>query len=406
MKLTDKTCKNAKPGEKTRRLFDGGGLYLEITPSNRRYWRFKYRFGGKEKRLAFGVYPDVSLSEARSAREAARKQIRKGIDPSEVKRTERRRQTIDGENTFKAIANEWYEHKKSGWSPNHAQTVKRRLDAEIYSLFGTTPISGITTPDIVQLVRRIEKREAYEVARRCLQLCGQVFRYAVVTGRVVNNPATDLRGVLKPVKRGHYAALEAKELPEFLEKFHSNDARLFPITRYAVELLLNTFVRTSELIQAEWCEFDIPENTWLIPAERMKMRQAHVVPLSKQVVAILEKLQLLSGNRDYIFPSQRDPRKHMSNNAVLTALGRMGYRGRATGHGFRALAMSTIKEKLGYRHEVVDRQLAHAHRNAVDAAYDRAKFLDERRVMMQEWSDYLDQVQTKATIIPLRKEIS
>lgn len=406
MHLTDRACKNAKPTEKPRRIYDGNGLYLEVMPTGSKYWRLKYRFAGKEKRLAFGVYPEVSLGEARDKREKSRKLLSISVDPSLAKQEEKRQVTLNAKNTFESIAREWHSHHFDRWSINHAGTVMRRLEADLFPVLGNRPINNITAPDILNALRQVEERGAYEMARRAMQFCGQVFRYAIHTGRLDYNPAADLRGALKPVKRGHYAALEAKDLPEFLTKLNRNDARLFPLTRMAVELLMLTFVRTSELTKAKWDEFDFDDKTWVIPAERMKMRQPHIVPLSKQVVAILKQIKFITGNREWVFPGQHDPRKYMSNGTILVALGRMGYRGRATGHGFRALAMSTIKEKLGYRHEVVDRQLAHAHRNSVDAAYDRAKFLDERRKMMQQWADYIDRLKIGAEVIPLNSAVA
>ncbi|HCU24973.1 MAG TPA: integrase [Deltaproteobacteria bacterium] len=399
MRLTDKACKNAKPASKPRKIADGHGLYLEIMPNGSKYWRLKYRFAGKEKRLALGVYPEVSLGEAREKREKARKLLASGSDPSSAKQEEKRRLLLNAENTFEAIAREWYAHHLEKWSDKHAQTILHRLETDLFPALGKRPLQEINPPELLNIVRKIEKRGAYELARRSVQYCGQIFRYAVVTGRADRNPAPELKGALKPVKKGHYAALDSKDLPEFLQKLSRNDARLFPLTRMAVELILLTFVRTGELIQAKWEEFDFAGKTWIIPAERMKMRQAHIVPLSRQVLSILEQIKLLSGNREWILPSQKNPRKHMSNNTILFALGRLGYKGQATGHGFRALAMSTIKEKLGYRHEVVDRQLAHAHRNSVDAAYDRAKFLEERRKMMQDWSNYIDKVKRGGEIL-------
>ena len=390
--LTDKLCKNATVEGKSKRIFDGGGLYLEVTPAGGKYWRLKYRFNQKEKRLALGVYPAVSLAEAREKRESAKKSLMGGTDPSYLKQEEKRLSGLNSENTFEAIAREWHEHSLDRWSKDHGTTILHRLEQDVFPAFGKVPLKEVTAPRILGMLRTIEKRGAHEVARRAMQVCGQVLRYGVVTGRVDRDPTSDLRGALKPFKKGHYAALETNEIPEFLQKLYRNDTRLFPLTRLAVELLMLTFVRTSELIESKWEEFDLDKATWHIPAERMKMRKSHIVPLSKQVLSILNEVKLLSGNREFVFPSQIDPRKHMSNNTILFALGRMGYRGKATGHGFRALAMSTIKEQLGYRHEVVDRQLAHAHRNSVDAAYDRAKFLDERRKMMQEWADYLEAV--------------
>src|ERR1700733_197820 len=259
------------------------------------------------------------------------------------------------------------------------------------------PIAHIKPLELLQALRKMEDRGAHELTRRALQYCGQVFRYAIVTERAERDITADLRGALRPFKRGHYAAIEADDLPEFLEALERNDARLFPQTRAATRLLLLTFVRTSELIGATWSEFKLEESEWIIPAERMKMRRPHVVPLSGKSVAILRELKAHTGYGAWVFPNQIDSRRHMSNATVLGALKRLGYKGRMTGHGFRALAMSTIKEKLGYRHEVVDRQLAHAPRSKVDAAYDRALFLADRRKMMQDWADYLDKVSSSET---------
>jgi integrase len=241
-------------------------------------------------------------------------------------------------------------------------------------------------------MRLVEKRGAHDEARRLLQYCGQIFRYAVITERTERDITTDLRGALKPYHQGHFNTIEAKELPEFLEKFQRNDARLYPQTRHALQLMMLTFVRTGELIGAKWEEFDFDAKEWNIPAERMKMKRPHTVPLAKQTIELLEKQKKLTGNWEWVFPNIARPKKHMSNCTILGALKRLGYKGRMTGHGFRALAMSTIKEKLGYRHEVVDRQLAHAPANELEAAYDRAKYLDERTIMMQQWADYLDKV--------------
>lgn len=392
MHLTNTACKNAKPADKPYRLADGGGMYLEVMPNGSRYWRLKYRFADKEKRLAFGVYPQVSLAEARECREAAKKQLAGGIDPSIAKQENKRQNAMNAENTFEAVAREWHEHQKARWSPAHATDILYRLEKDVFPILGNRPIADIKAPHILDNLRKIEKRGAHEMARRAVQYCGQIFRYAIVTGRADRDPTGDLRGALQPVPHGHYAAIDADELPEFLQTLANNDARLYIQTRLAVRLLMLTFVRTGEMIGAKWDEIDLDGGQWAIPAERMKMRRPHIVPLSKQAVEVLREQQKLTGQWEWVFPNQIHPRKHMSNNTVLCALKRLGYKGRMTGHGFRALAMSTIKEKLDYRHEVVDRQLAHAPRNKVDAAYDRAQFLTERRKMMQEWADYLDAV--------------
>jgi integrase len=399
MSLTDSACKNARAREKSYKKADGGGLYLEVMPNGSRYWRLKYRFGGKEKRLAFGVYPEVSLGDARDKRTVARKLLGAGTDPSVAKHDGKQQAAINAANTFERVAREWHERNRERWTPLYAQDILHRLEMDIFPAIGKRPIVDISPLTVLETLRKIEKRGAHEMTRRAMQYCGQIFRYAIVTGRADRNPTTDLKGALKPVKHSHFAALEPKDLPLFLQALERNDARLFVQTRLAVRLLMLTFVRTGELIKATWGEFDLDAGEWSIPAERMKMRKPHIVPLSKQAIAILRQLHQMNGTRDWVFASSSKPRQYMSNNTILKALERLGYKGRMTGHGFRALAMTSIKEKLKIPHEVVDRQLAHAPRNKVDAAYDRTKFLDERFKMMQKWADYLDAVGGEGKII-------
>jgi integrase len=400
MPLTDTACKNAKPDAKPRKMADGGGMYLEVMPTGSKYWRLKYRFDGKEKRLAFGVYPEVSLSEGRDKREQARKLLKQGIDPGLVKHIAEQKRALESAHTFEAIAREWHQNNIEKWTPDYGKNILHRLTLDVFPVIGKRLIAELEAPDLLDMLRKVEKRGALEIAKRLGQTCDQVFRYAIATGRAKRNPVPDLKDALKPVIPGHYAALEAKDLPEFIRVLDRNEARLYPLTRLAILMMMLTFVRTGELINARWSEFDLDAALWVIPAERMKMRKEHTVPLSRQALAVLEELQAFSGGRSLLLPNQAHPSKPMSNNTILFALGRLGYKGRITGHGFRALAMSTIKEKLGYRHEVVDRQLAHAHKNKVDAAYDRAKFLDERVVMMQEWADYLDALRKEGEVIP------
>lgn len=399
MKLNNKMIEHAYAKPKLYRLFDGNGLYIEITPTGGKYWRFKYRFEGKEKRLAFGVYPQVSLLEAREKREKARKQVAEGIDPVADKKDKRRMAALNAENTFEAIVREWHTLNKDRWSFLYGHNILHRLELDIFPHIGKMPITGIKPLHILDALRVIEKRGAGEMARRILQYCSQVFRYAIITERAERNPALDLKGALKPMKHSHYAAIEPDDIPTFLQTLERNDARLFAQTRFALKLLMLTFVRTGELIESTWDEFNLDNAEWIIPAERMKMRRPHIVPLSKQAVAILMEQKRETGHWSYVFLNHTSPKKHMSNNTILGALKRLGYKGRMTGHGFRALAMSTIKEKLGYRHEVVDRQLAHAPANKVDAAYDRAKFLPDRRKMMQDWADYLDKIAESGKVI-------
>lgn len=392
MKLSDSACRNAKPSDKARKLSDGLGLYLEIMPNGKKYWRQKYRYAEKEKRLAHGVYPEVSLAEARAKRDHARKLLADGLDPSQQRQEQKREIRLNAENTFESIAREWLAKHRHKVSEGHAQTIEYRLGKEILPVLGKRPIRDITAPEILAMLQKIEKRGAYEMAKRCKQYCGQILRYGIATGRTERDHTADLRDALTTKKVQHLAALDPRDLPEFLRALHQNHARLYTQTRLAMEFLMLTFVRTNELINARWEEIDLGNATWYIPAERMKMRQPHVVPLCTRALEILEELKEYPSPHGWIFPSPTRPRNHMSNNAILQALKRMGYNGKMTGHGFRALAMTTIKERLGYRHEVVDRQLAHAHRNKVNAAYDRAQFLDERRKMMQEWADYLEEI--------------
>ena len=395
MPLSDVQCKNAKPKEKPYKLFDDRGLYLLVSPNGSKLWRYKYRYLGKEKTLSLGSYIEVGLKEAREKHFIAHKLVSEGRDPSLEKQEYVRRQIANAANTFGAVTLEWMEHNKAIWSPNHARTIQRRMEQDIFPVIGHKPIRDISPRQLLEVIKSIEKRSAHEVARRALQMSGQVFRYAIIHDRAERDPSQDLKGALRPYKKSHYAAMDFRELPNFLDKFDRNDARVFPTTRLAIEFLMLTFVRTGELIKARWEEFDLQNAVWIIPASRMKMRKDHIVPLSRQALEILHELRELNGHRPYVFPSQRNPRSHMSNNAILVALDRMGYRGQHTGHGFRALAMSTIKEQLGYRHEVIDRQLAHSHRSQINAAYDRAQFLEERKIMMQDWADLIQKLRQK-----------
>lgn len=398
MALTDTTCKRAKAINRPRRMFDAHGLYLEVMPTGSKYWRLKYRFHDKEKRLALGVYPDVSLLAARKLRENARDLLRAGTDPGAAKKEQKAHAKLNSAQTFEAVAREWHENKKSGWEPRTVKDKLHRLERDVFPHMGASPISDITPPQVLVVLRKTESRGALELTRRLKQTIGQVFRYAVATGRAERDPTPDLRDALKPQQHGHFASIEGKELPAFLFALEHNEARLFMQTRLALRLMMLTFVRTSELIEAEWTEFDFDSALWEIPKERMKMRRPHLVPLSRQAVEALRQLKTLNGNSTYLFRNQREPKKPMSNGAILMALRRLGYQGKMTGHGFRALAMSTIKEKLHYRHEVVDMQLAHAKKNKVDAAYDRAQFIEERVRMMQRWADYLDKVKAEAEL--------
>ena len=389
--LNDMACKRAKPRDKAYKKADTGGLYLFVKPNGTKLWRLKYRFFKKEKLLAIGVYPLFSLAEAREARDAAKKLLAMDIDPMSHKQEGRRKAVRNAQHTFKVVALEWYGKKSKVWSKSHCLHVKRRMDLDLFPHLATRPIADIDAPELLDVLRRIEKRGSLEIVRKVRQVCGGIFRFGIATGTCTRDLAADLKGAFESRKTVHYPALPIDELPGFLAALQRNEARLFNRTRRAIKVLMLTFVRTTELIAATWPEFDLENAQWVIPAERMKTRQPHIVPLSRQVIELLKEQQEETGhlNTDWVFPGQVRPADHMSNNTILSAIAALGYRGRMTGHGFRALAMSTIKEKLGYRHEVVDRQLAHAHRSKIDRAYDRAQFLDDRELMMQEFADYI-----------------
>ena len=398
MKLTDKQCKNASPMEapskSPRKLADGHGLYLWVMPSGSKYWRFKYRTNGKEQIVSLGVYPEISLKDARGKRADLRKMLSDGIDPRQHEKKQKVQAAQDSANTFEAVARDWYDNRKDRWRPRYAEEVLTRLENDIFPEIGTLLIKEIEPPLLLHVIRKIETRGAHELAKRQLQKCGEIFRFAIAEGRAVRDPSQDIKEALKPVKKEHFAALDIEELPDFLKALDRNDARLYRSTRNALNLIMLTFVRTSELIEARWEEVDLDKRRWIIPAERMKMDKEHIVPLSDQAIKILEDQQELSSHRELVFPSNVKPQKSISNNTILGAIKRLGYQGRMTGHGFRALAMSGIKQELGYRHEVVDRQLAHTPKNKIDKAYDRAQFLDERTKMMQEWADYIDSLRS------------
>jgi integrase len=387
--LTDLECRKAKPSERPYKLSDGGGLYLEITPKGQRYWRLKYRLHGKEKRLALGVFPQISLLDARAKRQAAKDAIAANIDPAAQKRENKRLERYKSDQTFELVAREWHAYKFKTWSPQHANDILYRLNKEVFPQIGRYPMTSLTVPLVHTCLLKIEEHSP-EMARRCYQYCSQVFRHAVITGRAERDIMVDLKGCFKKFKRGHYAAIEVEDLPDLIKAINENKRRLYRQTILAIRFLMLTFVRTKELRFATWDEFNLEKAEWHIPAERMKMKNPHIVPLSKQAIEIFMELQEMNGKRDYVFPSIVRPIQPMSECTVLSGLKRLGYTHKMTGHGFRSLAMSVIKEKLGYRHEVVDRQLAHAPRNKVDKAYDRAKFLDERRKMMQDYADYID----------------
>lgn len=397
MPLTDIQCKNAKAQPKGYRLADGGGLFLWVTPTGSRIWRMRYYFpkGGKEKMMVMGEYPMISLQEAREKRSEAKKLLNQNIDPMAVKKGELEDLKRDLDNTFEGVALAWFEHKKDDWTERNAGYVKRRLEQKLFPYIGNVPITHLKRRQIIDAIRHTEEAGSNDLAHRLAQYCKQICSYAVYEEIIENNPALELTESLKSYKKEHHAALESHEIPAFLKKLERNDARLYITTKYAIKLLMLTFVRTNELINARWEEIDFNNAQWTIPAERMKTRVPHIVPLSRQVLEMLSTLKEMNGHREFVFPNQVNPRKTMSDSTILRGLYQLGYKGKLTGHGFRATAMTAIQEKLGYRYEIVDRQLAHAPKTKVQAAYDRAKFLDERTKMMQEWADWLDKQRDK-----------
>lgn len=410
--LTEMQVRNAKPREKPYKLFDGGGLYLDVLPSGSRIWRFKFRQpNGKENRLTFGPYPEITLQEAREKRLDTRRLMLQGTDPAKHRDDAKRLLADRAANTFEKIAREWYANKVPTWSERTAKNMIVRLQADIFPTIGSRPITELKHRDIIDALRKIEERGATEIAKRLKAVCSQIFSYAIQCGLTERNLVADMKDVLKTRRASHFAAIDADELPAFLASLERNEARMFEPTRIAVRLMLLIFVRTSELIETPWSEIDLDKGEWIIPWQRMKRGKQTVNPdttnhhvcLSRQALALLRELYAITGASKYLFPNQRDPKKPISNNTILVALERMGYKGRMTGHGFRALAMSTIKERLGYRHEVVDRQLAHAPRDKVASAYDRAQFLAERKKMMQDWADYIDALSPRAVVTAGRR---
>ncbi|PTB18250.1 integrase [Trinickia symbiotica] len=397
MPLTDIAVRNAKPAPEPYKLTDGGGMYLHIHPNGSRYWRMAYRIAGKQKVFAIGVYPAVTLAEARQIRDDAKRLVKQGIDPVAERKRAAKQNADDRANTFEAIAREWHQTKQGSWTASHAAKILNSLEADIFPALGDRPLTTVTAPDLLEALRVIEKRGALEVAGRVLQRCNAVFRFAIATGRGTYNPAADLRGALKTPEKRHYAALGHAELPEFMRKLSEYDGDLQ--TRLALRLLALTFVRTGELRAAQWTEFDLDGAEWRIPAERMKMREAHIVPLSRQAVDVLRQLEAINGDGAYVLPSRNGRGACISENTVLYALYRMGYHSRATGHGFRATA-STILNEMGFPPDWIERQLAHAERNKVRAAYNRAQYLVERRELMQVWADYLDSAASDRFVAP------
>jgi len=399
--LSDTEIRNAKSTGKQKKLFDGDGLFLSITPSSCKLWRLKYRFEGKEKLLAFGAYPEITLADARLMREDARKLLANGIDPGAVKKAQKQAETEASE-TFEVIAREWFLKFSPSWAEGHANKIIRRLELDMFPWIGKRPAKEIKAPELLAVLRRVESRGAIETAHRLRGICGKIFGYGVSTGRCERNPAGDLMGALSPVKGGHRAAIidpvKAGELLRAIDAYEGSF-----IVKQAMKMAPLTFVRPGELREAEWSEFNFEEAVWNIPAHKMKMKESHLVPLSEQAITILKEIQPLTGNSRYVFPSARTNARPMSNNAILAALRRMGFaKDEMTGHGFRAMARTILDEVLHVRPDYIEHQLAHAVRDPNGRAYNRTAHLEERRKMMQTWADYLDGLKAGAVVLPFK----
>jgi integrase len=413
--LTDTAIKRATPGERDYKMWDSGGLFLLVTKAGGKLWRWKYRFERQEKKMSFGQYPEVTLAEVRVLHAAARRLLVSGADPMAERRAEKRAIRESDELPFREIASRWHEHWKDGNSPHHVKATWSRLEANVFPAMGALIITEIEAPTIVAMVKAIQDRGKLDIAKRALETTGQIFRYAVAHGLARRNPASEIKpaDILKTRQKENHARVDAKDLPALSKAIEVYRGK--HVTRLAMKLMAMTFVRTSELIGARWSEFDLDVRgrygeidtaglRWNIPAERMKMRTPHIVPLSRQALDVLALLKQLSRNTDLLFPGERDPKKPMSNMTIFEALNRMGYKGTHTGHGFRGLA-STVLHEQGWPHEHIELQLAHAPRNAVSASYNHALYLEPRARMMQAWSDYLEQTQRGGALIAFRSGV-
>lgn len=387
MPLTDAKIRALKPKEKTYRLGDAGGLYVEVATNGSRYWRMKYRVAGKEKRLAFGVYPDVSLADAREKRDAAKKILAAGGDPGETKKAEKLAQKLNAENTFEAVAREWHQTKADRWSLRYRDEIIDTFEKDIFPYIGKRPIADIKPMELLEALRKMEKRGALEKMRKVRQRCGEVFRFAIITGRANYNPAPDLASALATPKKVHFPFLTTNELPHFLNDLAGYTGSI--ITKTATQIIMLTGVRTQELRFARWEDIDFGKKLWEIPAEVMKMKRPHIVPLSEQVIALFKQLEPLSKHHPLVFIGRNDPRKPISKESINQVIELLGYKGRLTGHGFRH-TMSTILHEQGFNSAWIETQLAHVDKNAIRGTYNHAQYLDGRREMMQWYADYID----------------
>lgn len=397
--LTDAQVRKIKPLDKKKRYSDEKGLYLEVTPSGGRFWRLKYRFNGRESTLTIGSYPEISLAQARRARDEARIQLYNNIDPNSIK--SERLQQIDESTLFRALAMEWMEDRKAVIKEATYLRDLSVFEKDIFPTLGDMPIDQIKGKDVLSCAKKIEERGALEMAKRSIPLAGRIFRFAIRKGIIENDPTPHLGEALKPRKVKNMARLDISEFPAFLERMDRYHGNL--IIRSALQLMTLTFVRTTELRMMEWNEIDYENCLWRIPAHKMKMAMPHIVPLSKQALGILEVIHPITGNKQYVFYNYSTA-KPISSNALLCAIRTMGYMGKMTGHGFRGLASTTLHEQ-GYMHDAIEIQLAHTVGNSVSQAYNHALHLDYRVKMMQEWSDYIDSLRGKLTFLPKKKAL-
>ncbi len=401
MPLNDLKIRKAKSKEKPYKIFDSEGLFLLIASTGGKLWRFKYRFEGKEKLIAFGNYPEISLLDARQRRDEARRQLAHGVDPGAVRKAQKQANIQETE-TFEIIAREWHSRFISTWTKGHGETIKSRLERDLFPWIGQRPIVKIKAPELLEVLRRVESRGALESAHRIRTICGQVFRYAIATGRAESDPSAYLKGALPQPTEKHMAAItEPKKVGELLRAIDGYQGSF--IVKCALKFASLVFVRPGELRHAEWSEINIESAEWNIPARKMKMRESHLVPLSEQALLILKEIYRLTGSGHFVFPGRTSERP-MSENAILAALRRMGYdKDEMSGHGFRAMARTLLDEVLKIRPDFIEHQLAHAVRDPNGRAYNRTAHLNERRKMMQQWADYLDGLKQDAKVIPLGK---
>ncbi|HHT0463420.1 TPA: tyrosine-type recombinase/integrase [Raoultella planticola] len=396
MKLTARQVDTSRPKDKPYKLSDGGGLYLLVNPNGSRYWRLKYRIAGKEKLLALGVYPDITLAEARQKRADAKKVLAAGGDPGQEKQEEKQAKEQAVANSFERLAMEWHSHKSTSWSEGYAEHLLMYLKKDIFPFIGQKAITDISQVEMLNVLRKMEQRGVLDKLKKTRQACRQIFTYAIITGRAEHNPVSDLAGALKPPKQQHYPHLLADQIPDFLRALSEYSGST--ITRNATRLLMLTGLRTIELRASEWVDIDFDKGVWNIPAERMKMRRPHLVPLSSQVRELLEEIHQLTGRGKYVFPGRNDAGKPMSEASINQVIKRIGYDGKATGHGFRH-TMSTILHEQGYNTAWIETQLAHVDKNSIRGTYNHAQYLDGRREMLQWYADYMTALENGENVV-------